>query len=281
MVLTKEIEKKINEFVYPKPRSINEIAKYINVNWRTANRYVEKIEKEYGTISTRVFRGGTRGSLKIAFWNNVEKFHISDIQERLFKQILYGRYHKDFSPSEIFHFIDKDKKEMKMVNKKEYNSASHFKEFVDELRQAKRQILFLSGNLTFTNLSDQKKRVFHVLEDLAKEKISMKFLTRVELAGIDNIQNILAINDKAGRNAVEVRHSFHPIRGNIIDGKVAVLRESLDPKDYSKDELKEKMYILYYIYDEQWIEWLQKVFWHLFRSSIDARKRMEELKLLL
>ncbi|MFH1474018.1 MAG: hypothetical protein ABIE55_03965 [Candidatus Aenigmatarchaeota archaeon] len=280
MVLTKEITKKINEFVYQKPRSINEIAKYININWRTANNYVEKIEKEQGTISSRVFRGGTRGSLKVVFWNNMEKFHASNIQERLFKQIIFGRYHKDFSPSEIFQFIDNDKKEMKMINKKEYSSSSHFKEFVNELRQAEKQILFLSGNLSFVNLTDQKKRIFNVLEVMGKDKISLKFLNRVELAGIDNIQNVLSINQKTGRDVVEVRHCFHPIRGNIIDNKVAILRESLDPKDYSKDEMKEKMYILYYIYDEQWVEWLQKIFWHLFRSSIDAKKRMEELKLL-
>ena len=62
---------------------------------------------------------------------------------------------------------------------------------------------------------------------------------------------------------------------------MAVLKEVLDPKNYAKDELKQKLYILYYIYDEEWISWLQKVFWHLFRSSIDAKKRIEELKFII
>ena len=42
-------------------------------NWRTADRYVDEIEKSFGTLSTRVFRGGTRGALKIVFWSSVEK----------------------------------------------------------------------------------------------------------------------------------------------------------------------------------------------------------------
>ena len=280
-MLTKENIQKINEFVYPKPRSINEIAKHINVNWRTANRYIEKISKELGTISTRVFRGGTRGALKIVFWNNVEKLHASETQERLFKHIELGKTKEDFSPSEIFQFVDQKKKKLEMINRNQYYSASHFKKFMSELREAKRQILFFSGNLTFTNLSDQNKRILNVLEELAEKKISLKFLTRVELAGIENIQNVISINKKIGYDVIEIRHSSQPLRANIIDSKFAVLRESLDPKDYSKDELKEKMYILYYIYDEGWIEWLQKTFWHLFRVSIDAKKRMEELKLLI
>ena len=47
---------KIEEFVYDKPRSIQEIAEFIGKNWRTADRYIEEIEKNFGTISTRVFR---------------------------------------------------------------------------------------------------------------------------------------------------------------------------------------------------------------------------------
>lgn len=281
MVLTKEITKKINEFVYQKPRSINEIAKYINVNWRTANRYVEKIAKEEGTISARVFRGGTRGSLKVVFWNNIEKFHASDIQERLFKQIVFGKNKKDFSPSEIFQFVDRGKKEMKVLSESEYNSTSNTKDFVNRLRSAEKQILFFSGNLTFSNVRDHDKRIRDILEELGRKKVSSKILSRVELAGINNIQNVLSINDRVGYNAVEIKHCYQPLRTTIIDNKEASFKEILDPQDYAKDEMKHKLFIVYHIYDEEWIEWLQKVFWHLFRRSIDAKKRMEELKLLM
>lgn len=109
-MLTKETVAKINEFVYARPRTIQEIAKFIGVNWRTANRYVEKISKEEGTLSSKVFREGTPGALKVVFWNNIEKLHASEVQERLFKHIESGREKEDFSPSEIFQFVDKNKK---------------------------------------------------------------------------------------------------------------------------------------------------------------------------
>ena len=278
MVLTKEIVAKINEFVYQKPRSIDEIAKHISVNWRTANRYVDKISKDEGTISTKVFRGGTRGALKIVFWNNMEKFHASEIQERLFNQIISGKHKKDFSPSEIFQFVDKDKKKMKVMNEKEYNSVSNSKDFVDRLRNAERQILFFSGNLTFSNVAYHDKSIRDILEELGKKKVSSKILTRVELAGINNIQDVLSLNKRIGHDAIEIRHCYQPLRATIIDSKEATFKEVLDPQEYAKDELKSKLYILYYIYDEAWIEWLQKVFWHLFRRSIDAKKRIEELE---
>lgn len=279
MVLTKEIIGKINEFVYQKPRSIDEIAKHINVNWRTANRYVDRISKEEGTISTKLFRGGTRGALKVVFWNNIEKLHASEIQERLFNQIISGKHKKDFSPSEIFQFVDKGKKKMRVMNENEYNSAPNSKDFVDRLRGAERQILFFSGNLTFSNIAYHDENIRNILEELGKKKVSSKILTRVELAGIKNIQDVLSINKRIGHDSIEVRHCYQPLRATIIDNKEASFKEVLDPQEYAKDELKSKLYVLYHIYDEEWIEWLQKVFWHLFRRSIDAQKRMEELEL--
>lgn len=280
MMLTKDVVKKINEFVYVKPRSINEIAELLGVNWRTANRYVEKISKEEGTISTRIFREGTRGALKIVFWNNLE-MHASELQERLFRQIEFGRKKEDFSPSEIFQFISKRKKKIKVMNERKYNSERTVKDYIDLLLQSKRRILFFSGNLTFSRYFSHDKSIREVLEDLGKKGVLSKILTRVEFAGIRNIQNILAINRRIGFKAVEVRHCYQPLRATIIDNKVALLKEVFDPKNYAKGELKEKIYVHYYIYEEEWIEWLEKLFWYLFRNSIDAEKRMEELKLVL
>ena len=110
MVFDSRIAKKINDFVYQKPRTIQEIALLIGKNWRTADSYVERISQEQGTISTKTFREGTRGALKIAFWNNIEKIHSSSFQERLFKQIESGKGKRDFSPSDIYQYVDKTKK---------------------------------------------------------------------------------------------------------------------------------------------------------------------------
>jgi hypothetical protein len=170
---------------------------------------------------------------------------------------------------------------MMVMSENEYNSVANTKDFIDRLKSAQKQILFFSGNLTFSNVGYHDKKIRDILEELGKKKVSSKILTRVEVAGIKNIQDVLSINNRIGYNAVEVRHCFQPLRTTIIDNKEASFKEVLDPQDYAKDEMKHKLFIIYHIYDEEWIEWLQKVFWHLFRSSIDARKRMEELKLLL
>src|SRR5690349_11490358 len=102
--------KKIESFVSQKPRSIQEIAKHIGKNWRTADRYIDHIEKEFGNISTRTFREGTRGSLKIAYWSSIENSNYSIFQEQLEKSIFQARNKEDFSAFDIFQYVsDKDK----------------------------------------------------------------------------------------------------------------------------------------------------------------------------
>jgi hypothetical protein len=277
-MLDKATVKQINEFVYAKPRTIQELALLLKVNWRTADKYTEKIASEDGTISVRTFREGTRGALKIVFWNNLERLAASEVQERLLRQIEHGRKKDDFSPSEIFQFVDKNKRKIVKLREHEYNSYKNFKDFADSLKGATQQILFFSGNMTFSNYPVHDKEIRDILEELAKKKISSKILTRVELAGLNNIKDILALNSRAGWNAVEVRHCYQPLRCSIIDNKVAVLKEILEPEKYAPGELKEKLYLLYYIYDPDWVEWLQKVFWHLFRPAVDAKRRMEGMR---
>jgi hypothetical protein len=133
--------------------------------------------------------------------------------------------------------------------------------------------------LTFANLNHKNKTILDIIEELGKKNIVSKILTRVEMAGLGNVKNVLAINNRIGRDVINMRHCYHPLRTIIIDDKVAVLKEILDPKNYSEGELKQKLYLLYYIYDENWIEWLQKVFWNLFRGSINAKQRIENISL--
>jgi len=277
-VLEKQTIQKINDFVYTKPRTVAEIASFLKVNWRTANRYVERLEKEEGVLLIRVFRGGTPGALKVVFWNNAEKLHASEVQERLYRQIEVGRHKHDFSPSEIFQFVDDKKKKLTVLSEKEYSSNLNFNNFGNLLQGAVKQILFFSGNLTFSRMSSHDKNIRKILEELGKKKIFSKILTRVEVAGIKNIQDVLAINSRIGFNAIEIRHCYQPLRTTIVDNKLAISKEVLDPKDYAEGELKERLYFMYSIYDEHWIEWLQKIFWDLFRKSIDAQKRLQEFK---
>ena len=97
--------KKIEIFVYAKPRSIQEIATYLGKNWRTAERYASQIEKDFGTISTRTFREGTRGALKIVYWASIEKASQSVFQEMLEEEIMHAKRKEDFSAFDIFQSL--------------------------------------------------------------------------------------------------------------------------------------------------------------------------------
>jgi hypothetical protein len=280
-MLDKQTVQKINDFVYAKPRTVAEIAAMLQVNWRTANRYIDKIEKEDAIFSTRVFREGTPGALKVVFWNNVEKLHASEVQERLYSQIEVGRQKHDFSPSEIYQFVEEKKRELIVLTEKEHNSKANFNDFANSLISAEKQILFFSGNMTFSRMSSHDQNIRKILEELGKKKVFSKILTRVEVPGIENIRDVLSINSRLGFDAVEIRHCYQPLRTTVIDSKMATMKEMLDPKDYAEGELKQKLFFIYTIYDEHWIEWLQKIFWDLFRKSIDARKRLQEFKKIL
>lgn len=279
-MLDSNISKKINDFVYQKPRTIQEIAHLIVKNWRTANSYVDKIEKEQGTISTRMFREGTKGALKIVFWNSIEKIHSSSFQERLFKQIESGKYKMDFSPLEIYQYVEKNKKDAILLYEDQYKSINNFNDFATSLRSAQSQILFFSGNLSFINMTDGKIRILDVMKEVAGKGVNMKILTRVEIPGLNNILEVLAINDSIGRELVEIRHCFQPLRTTIIDSKEVSLKEERIPLDSEirEGELDKYFRIIFKIYDEEWIEWLQKVFWNLFRTAIPAKRRIEELE---
>ena len=276
-MIDKKIITKINDFVYSKPRTIQEISQLIGKNWRTADSYVDRIAREEGTLAVRTFRGGTRGALKIVYWN-LNPMQKSSFQERLQKQIEAGRTKNDFSPSEIFQYIDNKKKKAWIVTEKEYQEKANFEDLKNILMKAESQIFLFSGNLTFCNLSYKKEKISDIIEYLAKKGISMKVLTRVELPGIETIKNVLSINNKIGREIIEIRHSYQPLRATIIDSKIASMKEVKTREKYFKGELDESINIIYRIFDEEWIEWLQRIFWHLFRSSISAQKRIKDLE---
>lgn len=272
MLDTKTINK-IEEFVYLKPRSINEIADMLQKNWRTADRYIAEIEKEFGTISTRTFRGGTRGALKIVYWASIEKISNSKFQEKLEQDIFMAKRKEDFSSFDIFQYVPEKNRKSFSENREEDN----VKEFHDILLSAKKQILFFSGNLSFINVKEQKKDMIKTFEKLMDKKIKMKMLCKVDLTGKDNVERVLSLNNKHGKELIEIRHDLHPIRGLIIDDKFIRLKEVKEPTGKIK-ELNKKTFIFYNITDKSWIEWLTRIFWKKFSNSIDANKRLEHLK---
>ena len=278
-MLDQKIIKKIEDFVYSKPRSVQEIALHINKNWRTADRYIEEIEKNFGTINTRVFREGTRGALKIAYFSSIDKVSHSVFQEKLEEDILKGKNKYDFASFDIFQHVSEKNKEAWIKKGKDESDAGRLKEFEDLLMEAKKQILFFSGNLSFINFEDKKTNVFKVLEKLVKKNISIKVICRVDLAGIDNVKKLLSLNFKYGKELIEIHHREQPLRATVIDNQLINLKEVKEPTGREKELLKQT-FIFYTIKDKEWGEWLSKVFWKMFSSSVDANKRLEEINKL-
>ncbi|MBI4144748.1 hypothetical protein HY493_00910 [Candidatus Woesearchaeota archaeon] len=275
-MLDKTAEKRILEFVHQQPRTVQEVAHLIQRNWRTADSYVEKIVKESGAISTRTFRGGTRGALKIVFWNNIERINSTEFQERLFKRIEHGKRKEDFSPFELYNYIDP---KMRKAWNGKYSERGMTKQHLPELlASAKRQVLIFTGNCSFINLTEDRQSLLSVFQQLAERGVGIKVLSRVDLAAVKNLQKFLSINYGLGKDVVEVKHCEQPLRGFIIDDEVVRLKEELDPVRYRSAELDGHTILLYEFSDPDWVKWLQNVFWNLFRSSLSGQKRLEDLR---
>lgn len=273
-MLDTKTSKKIEEFVKAKPRTIQEVAFHLKKNWRTADRYVEKLAEDTGAVATRTFREGTRGALKIAFWQAVENIHHSDLQKRLFSSIEHGKTKYDFSPMEIYQFVEPTKRRAFLEEQfDEQTTIEH--ELVSHLRSAQKQLLFFSGNLSFVNVTQDGTKVFKLLEELARNNVNIKILARLDITAMKNLEKIFAINDKLGKEMIEVRHLAQPLRTIIVDNRFARLKETKEPDHFDTGELAKKTCIFYEIYDQEWIEWLQKVFWNLFRAATPAKKRAD------
>jgi hypothetical protein len=275
-MLSSEIIKKIEDFVYQKPRSIQEIAQHINKNWRTADRYISEIEKDFGTISTRVFREGTRGALKIVYWSSVEKVSSSVFQQQLEEDIMKGKTKFDFSGFDIFQHVNNKDKTAWIKKGENEVKCGRLIEFKELLLQAKKQILFFSGNLSFINYKDKEVDIFKTIEDLVKKGISIKVISRADIAGIENVKKLLSLNFKYGKEAIEIRHREQPLRAIISDNKVLRIKEIKEPTG-REHELKKKIFIFYTIKDKEWVEWLSRIFWKMFSSSVSAEKRIQEM----
>jgi hypothetical protein len=274
MLDTKTI-KEIEDFIYIKPRSIQEIASHIKKNWRTADRYIEHIKEEHGTIETRIFREGTRGALKIVYWASVEKISHSIFQEELERQILTLHKKEDFSAFNIFQYVKENNKSI-TVEKEKSENDTNLKELNELLKQTKKELLLFSGNLSWINLKNNKIDFLKLIEDLAKKNVPIKVLCRVDLEGIENIKRMLSINKKIGKENIEIHHSEQPLRAIISDNRIIRIKEIKEPTG-KINELDKRVFIFYAIWEKEWVEWSIKIFRKIFYNSLGAEKRLEQI----
>ena len=271
MTVQKEIKDSILRLIQQKPRTVQEIAETISKNWRTADRYVEIIAQETGFIATRIFREGSRGALKVVYWNALEGIKGSAYQERLLQKIVQGKRKEDFSPLDIYQFVDVDNRKA-FIETTEFSQQQQIR-FDYLLSEAQQQVLFFSGNLSWVELGPNMQRV---LEELAKKKVRIKILTRVDITSQKNTEEMLSLNQRMGWDAVEIRHCEQPLRAIVVDDRFASIKEVMSPL-YCR-ELKEKTFLFYLIQEQEWVSWMQKVFWNLWEQSIDAGERLKALE---
>jgi hypothetical protein len=272
-MLDKALTTKILDAVRQRPRAMQEIAQTIDRNWRTAERYVEQISSETGMIGTRTFREGTRGALRIVYWNALDAARGSAYQERLLQRILLGRQKEDFSPLDIYQFVAPEKRRA-IISHEEFSKKSEAR-YDTIVSKAQRQILFFSGNLSFIEID---KDMMKTMESLAKRRVNIRVLTRLDTTSSENASKLLAINHRVGWDAIDIRHCEQPLRATIIDDDLCSLKEVLSPG--KTREVKRQTFIFYLLEDAEWTAWLQKVFWQLWNQSVDAKTRMDALRTL-
>ncbi len=270
-MLGKEDIRKIEGFVKLQPRTIQEVALMLGRNWRTADTYVERIAREEGTIATRVFREGTRGALKIVYYQDTASIHSTQFQERLLQKIQSAQHKTDFSPFDIYQYVEKDKRRAFYEEQTEYRLTKK-QDLVRALQTAQNQVLIFSGNLSWAGVTQGKTRIIDIFDELVTRNVSIKILANVQFDAISNIQKMLALNHKHKKNNIEIRHAQQPLRSFIID------KTFMRFKEEKKQKKNSQLYIFYEIKDKEWITWMQKVFWHLFHTSIDAERRIKDLE---
>jgi len=275
-MLTKELQEKIVAFVKKEPCLVQDLSRHIGKSWVATEGYVERIAKETGLIRTKAFRKGTKGAVKVVFWNYAESAQADEIKARFFGKIKHSSDKKDFDPLEIFQFAE-DKKSCATVQFQSKPSTSKRESFFSFLGQANDEILCFSGNLSWINLSAGKKKMIDLLEELLKRGVMLRILCRIDIASIHNIRIMEKLVKKYPKQ-IEIRHCMQPLRCNILDSRIARLKDTKDKASFKDFELPDDLRIFYDIYDIEWIEWLKQVFWYLFRHSMDYKERMKVLE---
>ena len=221
--------------------------------------------------------------MKIVYWNSIEEIHSTSFQGEIYDKLMQSMRKSDFSPFDIYQYVPKKKKKVYVEDVSQIDpeiQISEEQDLVGFLRQATKQIIIFSGNLSWINAIQGKTKIIEVLKELSQRNVSIKIVARVSMIGADNTKKLLNINKEPGRDMIEIRHRYQPLRAIIIDNKIVKLREIREPAYYDLGELKKPVEIFYEIYDRDWIEWLQKIFWKMFSTAMPAEKRIKEIEII-
>ncbi len=276
MALKESDIKSIIKYVKKEPRTVQDISRLIKKSWVTTDSYLKQIKENTGLIDIKTFRKGTQAALKIVSYNQADAPIYDEVRDSLFNQIRNSKTKQDFDFMDLYQFVPDNKKRTFTEEYKE-EEISKKQQIISLFRQAKNQVYCFSGNLSFINMKEKNTKIFSVIEELAKRKVVFKILCRVNVASLSNLNKLSKLIVKYP-SSFEIRHCYQPLRGFIIDDKIARFKREEQLKTYKKGELHKNIRIFYEIYDTDWISWLQKVFWNLFRSSLEYNERLKELQ---
>lgn len=267
-LLQKQIHQ-IIEYVKGEPRTVQDVAKRIGKSWVTTNSYIEKIIKETGQIKIKTFRQGTQGAIKLIYYNYAGSLEEDELKSLISLHITNGRYKTDFDFMDIYQHIN-DKKKRSHIEKNIHDFEKYLMNYLEEAQDT---VFCLSGNLSFLS-----REVLDSMEKALKRKVHIKILCRITLGSLRNISPLLTLLRKYPQ-LLEVRHRFQPLRGFIIDGK-ALFREDEKKSSYREGEIIGDVQIIYEIMDQEWVDWLRQLYWHLYRPASDGVGRMKEFEKL-
>ena len=172
-----------------------------------------------------------------------------------------------------------DKKKSVKIETEKSEEKAAFSNISILIEKVEKQLLIFSRNLSFINFEDKKtkKKIIDILDELVVKGISIKVICRVDIAGRKNVESLLSLNIKHGKQAIEIHHKAHPLRATIVDKQFFDIKEIKEPTG-NIHELDKKIFIFYNISDRDWVEWFSKIFWKMFSSSIDAKVRLEQMQ---
>ena len=272
-MLTPKMTEEIIDFVKEMPRTIQEISRLLNVNWRTANNYVRWIEMHQGTISMRTFRGGTRGALKIVYYRTCESGG-EPLKKLLYDRILTSKQIDDFDFFDIYQSVDKNKRKV-YVDSSKYPNVSSRQGFLDYISSCKENLFVFSGNVSWINLKEKKsRRMDSVIRRLLNKEVNLKVIARIDITSIKNIEHLLVLDDE--RELIKVRHSTQPLRGFIQDD--TSMRFKSEISQLKTREAKKDLSIFYQINDRDWVNWMTGIFWNMFSTGMPYKDRLIALE---
>ena len=196
----------------------------------------------------------------------------------LLQRIINGRNKGDFSVLDVVQNINQEKRKVSYLSNDYYHSQKNISEFWASLKKAKNQILFLSGNLSFTDIGNKYKEFIELIRSIVKQGVKIFILARVDISDMNKIKELLAINKSGYSGTINIRYAHQPLRCTIIDENTCFLKENVDFYTSTPNKDHQSATFIYTLTEQEWVEWLAKVFWHLWHGSIDAERRLMVLE---